>query len=91
VVVGVTESHEPERRAWLRQACGEPWPCATRQDQLSDQYASNPLGLTMLMDSHLVEASAEIGDITAVELYQRLLGWARGRDHRADPPHAAAV
>jgi hypothetical protein len=50
-----------------------------RRDQLSDHYALDPLGLTMLMSSYLVQASAEIGDITGIELYQRFLGWARGR------------
>jgi hypothetical protein len=72
--------HEPLRPGWLCRACGLPWPCPTRRDQLSAHYALNPLGLTALMSSYLVEASAAIGDITGVELYQRFLGWVRDRD-----------
>jgi hypothetical protein len=79
VVVGVSSLHEAQRPGWQCTACSEPWPCAVRRDQLTDHYALDPLGLTMLMSGYLVEASAQLGDITGVELYQRFLGWARGR------------
>jgi hypothetical protein len=80
LVAGVSPSHEAQRPGWLCKGCGEPWPCLTRRNQLSDHYILDPPGLTALMGSYLVEASADIGDITGTVLYQRFLGWTRCRD-----------
>jgi hypothetical protein len=79
-VVGVSRLHAADRPGWLCKACGEPWPCPARRDQLSDHYALDPLGLTALMSGYLAEASAEIGDITGIDLYQRFLAWTRRHD-----------
>jgi hypothetical protein len=74
-VAGV--SHYPIRRTWRCTGCDRDWPCDTRRQQLVREYADAPTSLTLLMAAAFVEASADLAELTAGDLYHRFLSWIR--------------
>jgi hypothetical protein len=71
--------HQGKRPDWDCRVCGEPWPCAVAKVELAEQYRRFPHGLSIVVESFLIEAiddwAAGSGG-TPPDLYERFLGWA---------------
>jgi hypothetical protein len=69
--------HIPTRPSWNCTGCGQPWPCATRRDQLMAEYSRSRVSLSLYLSSCLVEATRDLPGDDAGPLYLRFLGWLR--------------
>ncbi|MFI0795014.1 hypothetical protein ACH4OY_20360 [Micromonospora rubida] len=70
-------AHGPVLPVWLCAGCSAPWPCATRRNELLQEYATAPISLALLMGSYYVAASQDINWALAGTLHRRFLGWVR--------------
>jgi hypothetical protein len=68
-------AHQPLARLWTCAGCLQPWPCYSRQQQLRAYYMDSVACLSLVMGSAFIEASSDLRDRTAGELYDRFIGW----------------
>jgi hypothetical protein len=61
--------------SWLCAACGGPWPCHTRRQQLLAQYTGAPASLALVLGSAMIEAATDLRDVPAGELHDQFIGW----------------
>ena len=73
----MTALHRPLRPQWTCAGCGWDWPCPTRRGQLTAEYDRARVCLSLVMAEYFVEASEDLRDVPAGELYRRFLGWVR--------------
>ncbi|WP_433345242.1 hypothetical protein [Micromonospora sp. CA-111912] len=69
--------HGPVLPAWLCAGCSAPWPCATRRNELLQEFAASPISLALYMGSYYVSASQDMSWAPAGTLHRRFLGWLR--------------
>jgi hypothetical protein len=69
--------HNPVRPAWMCGGCGDPWPCATRRQQLLAEYDGAAVSLSLYMTALFVDAVRDQPHLPAGELFARFLGWLR--------------
>lgn len=67
--------HAPYRPAWSCLACGEEWPCLTRRRQLCELFGGEPGGIARYLAAYLVDATADLGHLSTIEVRDRFLGW----------------
>lgn len=67
--------HVPVRPVWTCAACGQPWPCPTRQRQLLAEYTDARVSLSLYLSGCFVQACADLGAIPAGILYRRFFAW----------------
>jgi hypothetical protein len=67
--------HNPLRPSWRCGGCGDPWPCATRQQQLVAEYDNAIVSLHLYLTAVFVDAVQDAPTAPAGELYRRFLGW----------------
>ena len=67
--------HTPAAKTWRCLGCGLPWPCVTRRQSLAAQYADSPVSLVLQLGSTMVEASNDLRDVPAGEMFDRFVGW----------------
>jgi hypothetical protein len=70
-------THVPLRPTWTCVGCGQLWPCPTRRRELLAEFSGSSVGLGLYLSACLVEASAQLPDVLAGELYSRFVGWSR--------------
>ncbi|WP_250027260.1 hypothetical protein [Paractinoplanes maris] len=72
--------HLNDRPSWDCVACGQPWPCATAQDRLVEEFQAFPSVLTIYMTAQMYDALSDLisqGRIAPADLFERFLAWAR--------------
>jgi len=69
--------HNPVRPAWSCTGCGEPWPCATRRQQLRAEFMDASVSLALAMSAQLITAVEDQPHAPAGSLYLQFLGWIR--------------
>lgn len=79
----MTTFHVPMRPLWICAGCAQDWPCPSRRGQLTAEYERARVCLSLVMASHFVEASEDLAEVPAGELYLRFLGWLRSTEHGA--------
>jgi hypothetical protein len=67
--------HQPVRPAWTCAACGQPWPCLSRQRQLLAEFSNARVSLSLYLSGCLVQACADLGAMPAGLLYRRFFTW----------------
>lgn len=75
--------HLPLRSTWDCHSCGAPWPCAAAKAELAIEYRHSTTSLSVYLAAQLydaVDALTTQGDLSAAELYERFLAWARRSD-----------
>ena len=65
-------THLPIRPAWTCGACGQQWPCPTRQRELRAEYDGARVSLMLHLVGCFVEASADLPTAAAGTLHRRL-------------------
>ncbi len=68
-------AHCALRPKWLCAACGGPWPCFTRRQQLAAEYEGAPTSLSIYLAKSMVEAAYDLPDRPAGLIYEQFLGW----------------
>jgi len=71
-------AHNPVRPTWQCGGCGDPWPCASRRQQLLAEYLGARVSLTLYVTALFVDACRDMPSAPAGDLYQRFLGWTGG-------------
>lgn len=69
--------HPPTRPAWWCERCDQAWPCHPARMQLAEQYAGDPVGLSVYLGARLVDAARELPATPAAELHERFIAWTR--------------
>jgi hypothetical protein len=78
-------THIALRPSWRCAACGDPWPCPTRREQLLAEYGNSRVSLSLYLSSCLVEATQDLPHHQAGAHYQRFIGWLREPPAQPDP------
>jgi hypothetical protein len=75
----VSPDHVASRPCWTCRACGRPWPCDPKREELAVEFGQSPLSLSFYLAAQYVSA---VDDFTAFSgpipphLYERFLAWA---------------
>jgi hypothetical protein len=77
-ITAAMSMHLPVRPAWSCAACGQPWPCPSRQRQLLAEYADAWVSLSLYLSGCLVQACADFGAVSAGLLCWRFFTWPGG-------------
>jgi len=70
-------AHNPVAQVWECSGCGGPWPCRTRQRELTATYPRAPASLVTYMSRCMAVARVELSDVPEGALHARFLGWIR--------------
>jgi len=68
-------AHNPVAQVWECSGCGDPWPCRTRQRELTATYTRAPASLVTYMSQYMAVARVELPDVPEGALHARFLGW----------------
>ncbi|GAA0728642.1 hypothetical protein Drose_11185 [Dactylosporangium roseum] len=71
----MTVAHIPARPTWRCTGCAEPWPCATKRQQLIADHGESPAELRTLMALRVADAAEDLRQYGAEQLWNRFLGW----------------
>jgi hypothetical protein len=74
-------THNPMTPDWTCEVCGEGWPCPPSRRELLDRYDGALVALSVYLGQRYVTATADLPDLPAGQLYQRIVGWARERPY----------
>lgn len=77
-VVFWMSDHEPERPSWDCDTCGRPWPCDPAREHLAAYLGR--IALAVHMWERLDEASGDLRQVPASELFERFLAWTRASE-----------
>ncbi|MFI5494639.1 flavin reductase [Actinoplanes sp. NPDC051859] len=67
--------HQPVRPRWICSGCGADWPCPTRRQQLTAEYAGARVSLMVYLTACFVQACEDAQAETVGDLYHRFLSW----------------
>ena len=70
-------AHNPVAQVWECSGCGDPWPCRTRQRELTATYMRAPASLVTYMSQCMAVVRVELPDVPEGALHARFLGWIR--------------
>ncbi|WP_250001728.1 hypothetical protein [Actinoplanes sp. M2I2] len=72
--------HLNDRPSWDCVRCRAPWPCASAQDSLVEEFRAFPSVLTIYMTAQMYDALSDLvstGQMAPADLFERFLAWAR--------------
>jgi hypothetical protein len=70
--------HLPNRPSWDCQACGKDWPCDPAREYIAQQSPTS-VYLSIMMWAYFEQFLLDNGPGPLSEVYERFMGWTRGR------------
>ncbi len=68
-------AHLAVRPTWTCGGCPSAWPCDTRRAELLAEYAGAHVSLALYLATCFADASEDLPQAPAGELYGRFIGW----------------
>jgi hypothetical protein len=75
--LALVSAHTPLSPSWTCRGCGDPWPCATRRQQLLAEFYTSQQNLGLLMGSFFAAAIKDRPRWSDEGIYQRMFAWIR--------------